>query len=42
MGPRARLRRVMAEMLAGKSVEVAVLGGSISAGAVASRKMAGE
>ena len=30
----------MAEMLAGRRVEVAVLGGSVSAGAVASRKMA--
>lgn len=38
-GPRTKLRRVMAEMLAGKPVEVTILGGSVSAGAVASRKM---
>jgi hypothetical protein len=38
-GPNAKLRRVMAQMLSGQKVEVAVLGGSISAGAVASRKM---
>ncbi|GBF91603.1 hypothetical protein Rsub_04343 [Raphidocelis subcapitata] len=40
VGPRTRLRRVVNDMLSGKKVEVAVLGGSISAGAVASRKMA--
>jgi hypothetical protein len=39
-GPRTRLRRVMADMLAGRPVEVAVMGGSVSAGAIASRKMA--
>jgi len=38
-GARTRLRRVVAEMIAGNKVEVAVLGGSISAGAIASRKM---
>jgi hypothetical protein len=40
MGSNARLRRVMADMLAGKPVEVTVIGGSISTGAVASRKQA--
>lgn len=39
VGPNRRLRRVMADMLAGKPVEVTVLGGSISTGAYASRKM---
>jgi hypothetical protein len=39
-GPHARLRRVMADMVAGKPLEIAVLGGSISTGAVASRKNA--
>ncbi|GBF91596.1 hypothetical protein Rsub_04336 [Raphidocelis subcapitata] len=39
-GPRTRLRRVVSDMLAGKPVEVSVLGGSVSAGAIASRKMA--
>jgi hypothetical protein len=39
-GPRTRLRRVVADMLAGKPVEISVLGGSVSAGAIASRKMA--
>ena len=39
-GPRSRLRRVVAQMLSGERVEVAVLGGSVSAGAIASRKMA--
>jgi hypothetical protein len=39
-GPRTRLRRVVNDMLSGKKVEINVLGGSISAGAVASRKMA--
>jgi len=39
-GPRTRLRRVMTDMLAGNKVEVAVLGGSVSAGAIASRKQA--
>ncbi|KAI8475679.1 MAG: SGNH hydrolase-type esterase domain-containing protein [Monoraphidium minutum] len=38
VGPRTRLRRVVADMLAGKRVEVDILGGSVSAGAVASRK----
>ncbi|KAI8469583.1 MAG: SGNH hydrolase-type esterase domain-containing protein [Monoraphidium minutum] len=38
-GPSTRLRRVVASMLAGRKVEVAILGGSVSAGAVASRKM---
>lgn len=41
-GPRTRLRRVVADMLAGQPVEVAVMGGSVSAGAIASRKMAAE
>jgi hypothetical protein len=39
-GPRTRLRRVLAEMLTGKPIEIDVLGGSVSAGAIASRKMA--
>lgn len=39
VGPNHRLRRVLADILAGKAVEVTVLGGSISTGAVASRKM---
>lgn len=39
-GSRHRLRRVVADMLAGKPIEVAVLGGSVSTGAVASRKNA--
>ena len=37
-GPNLRLRRVLNDMLAGKPIEVTVLGGSISTGAVASRK----
>ena len=37
-GPNLRLRRVLNDMLAGKAVEITVLGGSISTGAVASRK----
>ncbi len=39
-GARRRLRRVVSDMLAGKPIEVAVLGGSVSTGAVASRKNA--
>jgi len=39
VGPNRRLRRVAADWLAGKPVEVAIMGGSISTGAVASRKM---
>ena len=42
MGPRTRLRRVVSDMLANKPVEVTVMGGSVSAGAIASRKMAAE
>jgi len=38
VGPNQRLRRVAAQMLAGRSTQVVVLGGSISTGAVASRK----
>jgi UDP-glucose:glycoprotein glucosyltransferase len=38
VGPNQRLRRVAAQMLAGRSTNVVVLGGSISTGAVASRK----
>ncbi|KIZ07114.1 hypothetical protein MNEG_0835 [Monoraphidium neglectum] len=38
-GPRTRLRRVMSDMLSGKKVEIDILGGSVSAGAVATRKM---
>eukprot|EP00882_Tetradesmus_deserticola_P001006 GHRQ01001089.1.p1 GENE.GHRQ01001089.1~~GHRQ01001089.1.p1 ORF type:complete len:504 (+),score=200.63 GHRQ01001089.1:225-1736(+) len=40
MGPSTRLRRVMSDLMAGKPVSVTVLGGSISTGAVASRKQA--
>jgi lysophospholipase L1-like esterase len=38
IGPNQRLRRVAAQMLAGRPTNVLVLGGSISTGAVASRK----
>jgi lysophospholipase L1-like esterase len=38
IGPNQRLRRVAAQMLAGRATNVMVLGGSISTGAVASRK----
>lgn len=40
VGPSTRLRRVMDDLQSGKNVSVTVLGGSISAGAVASRKQA--
>jgi len=40
MPPNGRLRRVVAKMMSGKPVKVVVLGGSISAGASASRKRA--
>ncbi|KAF6266245.1 SGNH hydrolase-type esterase domain-containing protein [Scenedesmus sp. NREL 46B-D3] len=40
MGSSTRLRRVMSDLMAGKPVSVTVLGGSISTGAVASRKQA--
>eukprot|EP00879_Flechtneria_rotunda_P000482 GHRR01000584.1.p1 GENE.GHRR01000584.1~~GHRR01000584.1.p1 ORF type:complete len:500 (+),score=138.46 GHRR01000584.1:302-1801(+) len=40
MGPSTRLRRVLSDLMAGKPIEVTVLGGSISTGAVASRKQA--
>lgn len=40
MGSSTRLRRVMNDLMAGKPVSVTVLGGSISTGAVASRKQA--
>ncbi len=40
IAPNGRLRRVVAKMLSGKPVKVVVLGGSISAGAEASRKRA--
>lgn len=42
VGPSLRLRRVINDLMAGKEVSVTVLGGSISTGAVASRKQAKE
>jgi hypothetical protein len=40
VGPSVRLRRVMNELREGKPIQITVLGGSISTGAVASRKQA--
>lgn len=40
VGPSTRLRRVMNDLREGKPIQITVLGGSISTGAVASRKQA--